>query len=410
MVIENTSRRAQAHASLEASMSEKVPTKSEGSDTFDGQDNGNGKKPHNPNAHEGGSGQPPAPVLPPSGSVSPKSIKAFVSYFAVNVVCANYEIPQEFTDSATILTQYLIHRSIRPAVLRYENSKMQERDAIWRKKCRLVKFADPIVLGVPEEFVYGFKKKKLSDDEAAACIADIAKKEQDKAKLESERSSSVETIDDFFVNFTPTMHFKDMHNARKANEEKMQRNAKLYGTPYGHSSHVLSWFTGAVVPHEFCSILLLAQKWLLKDAVAVSGKFDYIGADVMFPITVLALADANIPNIHEILRFLQQYGHFDQQSGEISYYMTCLQASVEFILQLEIPQSCVDEYNLGDIAVADDTLQQEVADANANHGADSATKVPLEGDGSIEKLGEWLRDQESMEDTISILQKEGWML
>jgi hypothetical protein len=34
----------------------------------------------------------------------------------------------------------------------------------------------------------------------------------------------------------------------------------------------------------------------------------------------------------------------------------------------------------------------------------------VEGDADIEKLGEWLRYQETMEDTISILQKEGWML
>jgi hypothetical protein len=28
---------------------------------------------------------------------------------------------------------------------------------------------------------------------------------------------------------------------------------------------------------------------------------------------------------------------------------------------------------------------------------------------AMEKLGEWLRDQKAMEDTIGILQQEGWM-
>jgi hypothetical protein len=39
----------------------------------------------------------------------------------------------------------------------------------------------------------------------------------------------------------------------------------------------------------------------------------------------------------------------------------------------------------------------------------AAKDAVIEGDGDIEKLGQWLRFQESMEDTISILQKEGWM-
>jgi len=38
------------------------------------------------------------------------------------------------------------------------------------------------------------------------------------------------------------------------------------------------------------------------------------------------------------------------------------------------------------------------------------TPAPVGADEGIEKLGEWLRDQETMEDTISILQEEGWML
>ena len=109
-----------------------------------------------------------------------------------------------------------------------------------------------------------------------------------------------------------------------------------------------------------------------------------------------------------ILHFLQLYGHFDQHSGEISYYMTCLQASVEFILQLEIPHHIIDKFNLtADMTSSEISIHNPLDDDDVDN---KQSNEAQEGDGSIEKLGEWLRDQETMEDTISILQKEGWMM
>ena len=50
---------------------------------------------------------------------------------------------------------------------------------------------------------------------------------------------------------------------------------------------------------------------------------------------------------------------------------------------------------------------QKALDEDVDSGSPPTPAV--EEDSDIEKLGEWLRYQETMEDTISILQKEGWM-
>jgi hypothetical protein len=108
--------------------------------------------------------------------------------------------------------------------------------------------------------------------------------------------------------------------------------------------------------------------------------------------------------MHQLLHFIEQFAHFEA-SGAISYYITCLQGSVEFISQYELPKERMKKFGLGvdEEAVA----AQKVLDEDADGGSPPAPAV--EGDGDIEKLGEWLRYQETMEDTISILQKEGWM-
>jgi len=83
-----------------------------------------------------------------------------------------------------------------------------------------------------------------------------------------------------------------------------------------------------VSPAAICETLLLANKWFLKDAVEISGKHDYLGADTTFPIMVLVLVHSNIDNIHLLLHFINEYGETNQCAGEVSYCMTCLQVSL----------------------------------------------------------------------------------
>lgn len=223
--------------------------------------------------------------------------------------------------------------------------------------------------------------------------------------------------------------------------------------------------------------LSLACKWILRDAIDISGSRSVIGADTMVPLFTMVLIHARITNIHLLLYILMQYGEYDEQ-GDVSYNIANLEGSMMFIMQMEIPeetslkfqQTSLYESILGSIkgpgkaAVAaaiaaggnaNATLLPGSSPAEGNNGILSSSPSSLEreqltkptpissstmntgntrtqedlkamqelGKGfflymiSIATLlifflltGEWLRDQQTMEETIAILQNDGWML
>ena len=191
--------------------------------------------------------------------------------------------------------------------------------------------------------------------------------------------------------------------------------------------------TSSLCPREIISNLLLGIKWLLRDAVEISGKSEFLGADLMFPILVLALVHANVPTMHLILHFLQSFSAVDNY-GEAAYYVTCLEAAVLFIDRLDPPpQDVIDESDaFRDLPLMntddnDDGKDEEGDEDTSNNDdeiddndieteAGDTCKLVKEGtsprddEKSIQKLGEWIRDQQTMEETITILQQQGWML
>jgi hypothetical protein len=238
-----------------------------------------------------------------------------------------------------------------------------------------------------------------------------------------------------------------------------------FGSPYAHASRVLSLLSTSLTPREITHNLLLALKWLLKDAVELSGKRDYLGADLMFPILVLVLINAQIPCMHLVLHFLHKFGQHDVQ-GEAAYYITCLEAAVAFVLRIDVPSSVAltaaaaasaeatgvpdskggaggrggegageggggrggggageggggggggggDEE--GDRADDGDAADDDFFLDDDDDGKGRASKANADADSQLaemdmNKLSEWLRDQQTMEETIEILQSEGWMV
>lgn len=174
-----------------------------------------------------------------------------------------------------------------------------------------------------------------------------------------------------------------------------------YGAPYANTIRILSLVGTSINPRDITFNLLMAIKWLLRDATNISGKRDFLGADVMFPILVLVLMNSNLPCMYLILHFLHNFGDYDRQ-GEAAYYCTCLEAAVAYILRFDVPQEIREQYPLSTFedgrGLIDDSNAEGQNFENIDDGA------------SIAKLGEWLRDQQTMEDTISILQQEGWMV
>jgi hypothetical protein len=176
-----------------------------------------------------------------------------------------------------------------------------------------------------------------------------------------------------------------------------------YGAPYANTIRILSLVGTSINPRDITFNLLMAIKWLLRDATTISGKRDFLGADLMFPILVLVLTNSNLPCMYLILHFLHNFGDYDRQ-GEAAYYCTCLEAAVAFILRFDVPQEVRVLYPPSSFEDGKGQLTDEGTGEGQYH------LESVDDGASIAKLGEWLRDQQTMEDTISILQQEGWMV
>ncbi len=108
-----------------------------------------------------------------------------------------------------------------------------------------------------------------------------------------------------------------------------------YGAAYVRSSRVMSWIATAMTPREMIFYLTLACKWILRDAIDISGSRSIIGADLMVPLFTLVLIHSDIPNIHMLLYILLHYGDYDDQ-GDISYNLANLEGSLQFVMSLEV--------------------------------------------------------------------------
>eukprot|EP01041_Mallomonas_annulata_P007876 gene7876-16118_t len=268
-----------------------------------------------------------------------------------------------------------------------------------------------------------------------------------------------------------------------------------FGQPYVRSIRVFSLMTSSVCPRHIVSRFMLAIRWVHKDVAAMhtgregdggGGGPDYLGADMLFPILVLVICNAQLPTIHLLLYFITHYASVDYQ-GEAAYYLTCLEAVVAFIMQLQIPSSTVEladrifgpassdtvlaeeSYEL-ELKQTESRLQQEYdtvslykesssssairvrkvdtddeyteleldfagrttsghSRIHSHQHHDVVTAIPEtvtaaassedcdcdnRSDVDLRLLDEsrsvWLRNQEAMEDTLSILQQDGWMI
>lgn len=195
----------------------------------------------------------------------------------------------------------------------------------------------------------------------------------------------------------------------------------MLGRDYSRSIRVLSWLGMAVTPRETAEYLSLACKWILRDAIDTSGSRSIIGADTMVPLFTMVLIHAQIPNIHMLLRILVDYGEYDEQ-GDVSYNIANLEGSMMFIMQqLEVTPEALKLFSRYNTDSADpresasnnDTARNEKKRPSYTSNNKSRIKsvdISKEDAQAMEELGEWLRDQKTMEDTIAILQSDGWML
>jgi hypothetical protein len=102
------------------------------------------------------------------------------------------------------------------------------------------------------------------------------------------------------------------------------------------------------------------------------------------------------------------------------YYMTCIIAAVEFIDSLQIPEDICrrlrDSPGSGISTLENEEAIEQGAEAETmiqrldmSRGREREEQENREAAVAIQHLGEWLRDQQLMEDTMVVMMQEGWM-
>jgi len=304
--------------------------------------------------------------------LSPRSILAFIKYFAINIIASRYAVTIGNQEALLALTESLVFRRVNPRIFKYPTKSLQERDIKWRRKCAICRYVDPTIYGVPHDYAFGIESNN---------------------NIITENLPSLD-VDLMSLSFS-TVSLSFSQRLQLLFEYKEGQ----YGAPYARASRVMSQISSSITSRDITFNLLMSLKWLLKDAQVLSGKKEFLGADLMFPILVQVIINAQIPSMHLVLHFLHNFGTF-LHVGEAAYYSTCLEAAVAYILRMEVDPNLYshvipieEEFNLPQ---NDDDGSEAYTYANDSSG--------------IAKLGEWLRDQQTMEDTMSILQSEGWMV
>jgi hypothetical protein len=340
--------------------------------------------------------------------VSPRSVVAFIKYYATIVLAPIHGIKDELVDTLKALVGSVVYRRVHSRTYRYTSRTLHARDLHWVYKCRLARYVDPVVFGIPEVYLRGPDGGKRIDDASQSSPNNNSRDMTVERRGESSDIDADE-IDEISAMLTPAAFSAKSTPTFGAPVPDSGLTCDHYGKPYARVSKLLSSLTTTVNPKEIAFILLLASKWLMLEAVNISSKTDYLGADTVFPILVLSLVHADIPNVHLVLQYLHNYGEVSDAS-EVSYYMTCLEAAVEYIIRLEVPEQTVAtvkrEIEGGKMPPHGglDDINDETQLAQLTAG-EQECKFNEKGD--LEDLADWLRDQQTMEDTISILKKEG---
>jgi len=310
----------------------------------------------------------------------PEEVMAFVNYY---VQCLKQswgmrvDTPLEYAfekaglpsaDAALLqLVQDIVFRRLWHLVFGYNKETNDVKDLIWRQKVLGVRKLPFKQLGVPKEY---FPEGFIEEDA----------EEQTAGVRQQESAEPIEAPSSF---------------------------------PFQCSSWMLSQMGICLTPKSMITCMFQGIELLQTEAQKYSKESSLLGADALFPIFAFSILHADLPYIHQCLQFLKNFSGSDAMGEEV-YYMTMMEAAVAFIMKFDVaielgPKSRINEDNLLDSmplrseSSGSPLLCKRSNDANAMDGENiSATKA-------MENLGDWIGQHQAMEETIDVLEQEGWM-
>jgi len=318
---------------------------------------------------------------------TPRCIIAFINYFIFNSLLLPYSLPTSLRPALAGLVQSLISRKARRVVSGYIKGwdvLLFSLNQHWREQVRKARILPPSVLGVPDSYL-----------------------------------SSLE-------------------------EEGRREGGKEGGGVFlGGTARALSRMGFMVTPLEMSDALLAAVRCLHQEAAAAAAaataaataaararrgreggkgrvltQEHSLPADVLFPLLVYALVQADCPDVFSCLYVLRHFASGVENVGEKAYYITTLEAAVAHVFYKE------EEEEGGKKGGRDGEEKEEGGKEGREGEGRRDGEEGEEEQVSLEELGpcftvgeqqrglayldEWLAAESAMEETMDILEQDGW--
>lgn len=229
--------------------------------------------------------------------VTPASIRAFIQYFASDIIGVKYTIPRECIAANKALAEALFYRRIAPYVFRYADAHQRRLDDYWRVQCQRCRFVNPKAYYVMEKFLV--KKEKpvspspsMDTAEGAGALTPPPPAPPAPAATPTTGARPRKGSQSNLHNAEPHQHHSKMNSPLPCMcyycqtlslSQRLQRlpvyEETMRGEHFARSARVLSWLRSAVTPRvgslaAMCP--LLCGVWSLMDCCSTGngGVFD----------------------------------------------------------------------------------------------------------------------------------------
>lgn len=218
--------------------------------------------------------------FPTALKVTATSIRAFIQYFATDIIGVKYTIPRDCIAANKALAEALFYRRIAPYVFRYHDLTQRRLDDYWRLQCQRCRFVDPKAYYVMEKFLVASVPVKDSDSsvEFGAPVTFSKRAEENPVSSTAHRKGTQGGEGASIHPIPQLMPCLCYYCQTLSMSQRLQRlpdfEEGMRGEHFARSSRVLSWLRLAVTPRVryftckcflgyFITVLyLLDRKWL----------------------------------------------------------------------------------------------------------------------------------------------------
>lgn len=194
--------------------------------------------------------------------VTAASIRAFIQYFATDIIGVKYTIPRDCIAANKALAEALFYRRIAPYVFRYHDVPQRRLDDYWRLQCQRCRFVDPNAYYVMEKFLIKAVASEGSDVTVNSLTpATSSKPGEEKSTSSPLRRKGPPGGGGASSNPTPQLMPCLCYYCQTLSlSQRLQRlpvfEEGMRGEHFARSSRVLSWLRLAVTPRVRCCICL----------------------------------------------------------------------------------------------------------------------------------------------------------